>query len=542
MTVFFKSKLLTKWYNTDMLTPAHSTKKESLTEQELIVEQQQIIEEKSVVIEQQSVRIKILEEYLRLSRQKQFGNSSEKHPGQEEIFNEAELIDCATENVEEIEAGDEVEEKNAKKKPGRKGFSANIPREQIYIDLSDEEKVGAIDTFYSKVKEELDIEPAKVRILEYMQEKAVFIVEEQRKIKAAECPKHPLGKTMASIGLLAYLIVSKYMDGLPLYRLEGILKRYGGDVTRTSMANWIIRLATQCQPLIHVMREHQQTGSLIQMDETRIQVLKEKGYKATGNKYMWVTLGGPPKEPIVIFDYDPSRGHEVPLRLLDGYKGYLQSDGYSGYDAASAPLKLDQVGCWDHCRRKFKDAQSAQSVKQKGQSKADIALIKIGKLYAIERKIKDLSPARKYQQRQKKSLPVLEDLKVWMDKNMGKAPSDSLISVALVYMKNQWPKLTRYCEDGKIPISNILAENAIRPFVIGRKNWLFADTPKGAHASGIFYSLIETAKANEIEPYSYLRTIFKELPYADTIEKIEALLPWRVKDKVTPFKRRHKAD
>ncbi len=525
-----------------MTLPVQNTEKESLTERELIVEQQQVIEEKSVVIEQQSVRIKILEEYLRLARQKRFGSSSEKHPGQEEIFNEAELIDCATENAEKTEAGDEAEEKCPKKKPGRKGFSANIPREQIYINLTDEEKVGAIDTFYSKVKEELDIEPAKVRILEYMQEKAVFIDQGQRKIKAAECPKHPLGKTMASIGLLAYLIVSKYMDGLPLYRLEGILKRYGGDVTRTSMASWIIRLAAQCQPLIHVMREHQQTGSLIQMDETRIQVLKEKGYKATGNKYMWVTLGGPPNEPVVIFDYDPSRGHEVPLRLLDGYEGYLQSDGYSGYDAASATLKLDQVGCWDHCRRKFKEAQSAQPVKQKGQSKADIALIKIGKLYAIERKIKDLSPERKYQQRQKKSLPVLEDLKAWMDKNMGKAPADSLISVALVYMKNQWPKLTRYCEDGKIPISNILAENAIRPFVIGRKNGLFADTPKGAHASGIFYSLIETAKANEIEPYSYLHYIFKELPYADTIEKIEALLPWRVKDKVTPLKRKQKTE
>ncbi len=424
-----------------------------------------------------------------------------------------------------------------KKKPGRKGFSEKIAREQIFINLPDDEKVGAIDTFYSKVKEELDIVPAKVRILEYMQEKAVFINDGQRQMKAAELPKHPIGKVIGSIGLLAYIIIAKYMDGLPLYRLEGILKRYGGDVTRTSMANWIIRLSIQCQPLIHVMREHQQTGSLIQMDETRIKVLKEPGYVATGNKYMWVTLGGPPNEPVVIFDYDPSRGHEVPLRLLDGYKGYLQSDGYVGYDTASEKLNLVQVGCWDHCRRKFKEAQSAQPSKKKGVTKADIALNKIGKLYAIEREIKSLSPEKKYKQRQEKSLPVLDDLKDWMNQNMGKSPSDALISIALVYMNNQWPKLICYCENGDLPISNILAENTIRPFVIGRKAWLFADTPKGAHASGIFYSLIETAKANGVEPYTYLRYIFKALPYADTVEKVEALLPWRVKDQITALEK-----
>ncbi len=353
----------------------------------------------------------------------------------------------------------------------------NIPREQIYIDLSDEEKVDAVDTFYSKVREELDIEPAKVRVLEYLQEKAIFVDQGQRQIKAATLPRHPIAKSMASIGLLAWIIVAKYMDGLPLHRLESILKRYGGDVSRTSMANWIIRLSIQCQPLIHLLREHQHSGPLIQMDETRIQVLKEPGYSATGNKYMWVTLGGPPDQPAVIFDDDPSRSHDVPLSLLDGYSGYLQSDGYAGYDAVSAKLKLTQPGCWDHCRRKFKEAQVAQSSKMQGQSKADIALLKIGKLYRIEREIKTLSFKEKQCQRQKRSLPVLRDLKRWADKNSGKSPTDALISKARVYMNNQWPKLIRYCEEGHLPISNILAENAIRPFVIGRKAWLFADTP-----------------------------------------------------------------
>ena len=485
------------------------------------------------MIEAQDQRIKMLEDYLRLAKQKQFGRSSEKHPGQGEIFNEVELAVATDETINSEETNATISKPH--KKRGRKGFSENIVREQVFIDLPPEDKEGAIDTFYSKVKEELDIVPAKVRVLEYMQEKAVFAKEGQRQIKAATLPKHPIGKVLASIGLLAYIIVAKYMDGLPLYRLESILKRYGGDVTRTSMASWIIGLATQCQPLIHLMRAHQLSGHIIQIDETRIQVHKELGYIATGNKYMWVTLGGPPGKTVVLFDYDPSRSHEVPLRLLDGYEGYLQSDGYRGYDTASAKLKLIQLGCWDHCRRKFKEAQIAQQKIVQGQSKADVALIKIGKLYEIEREIKELPAKKKFSQRQKRSLPVLRDLKRWGDNNRGKFPKDSLMSKALVYMNNQWLKLIRYCDDGALSISNILAENAIRPFVTGRKAWLFADTPKGAYASGVFYSFIETAKANGIEPYEYLYHIFRESPYADTVEKVEALLPWNVKDQLTPF-------
>jgi len=336
-------------------------KNDSASEQEMILEQRQIIEKKSVVIAQQKQRIKLLEEYLRLARQKQFGRSSEQHPGQGEIFNEAELAACAVEEEPEETTPAASQNKTPPKKRGRKGFSENIPREQIYIDLSDEEKVDAVDTFYSKVREELDIEPAKVRVLEYLQEKAVFVDQGQRQIKAATLPQHPIAKSMASIGLLAWIIVAKYMDGLPLYRLENILKRYGGDVSRTSMANWIIRLSTQCQPLIHLLREHQHSGSLIQMDETRIQVLKEPGYSATGNKYMWVTLGGPPDQPAVIFDYDPSRGHEVPLRLLDGYSGYLQSDGYAGYDTVSTKLSLTQQDARSEQSR-YRPAQDWQAV------------------------------------------------------------------------------------------------------------------------------------------------------------------------------------
>jgi hypothetical protein len=379
-----------------------------------------------------------------------------------------------------------------------------------------------------------------------MQEKAVFMdSNDGRTIKVAEVIKHPLPKAMGSVNLITYVIISKFADGMPLYRLEKIIKRYGGNISRATLANWVIALSKQAQPLINLLREHQHAGPLVCADETRIQVLKEPNYSPTGNKYMWVTLGGLPEQQSVLFQYDPSRRKEVPLRLLDGFSnGYLQTDGYAGYDEVCKQYNLIQLGCWDHSRRKFKEAQQAQPKKSKGKvSKADMAMSFITKLYMIEREIKSASNQERYEVRQQKSVPILAKLRKWLDTNRPKVTKDSLTGKAMTYLHNQWDKLTVYCTDGQLRISNILAENAIRPFAVGRRAWLFADTPAGANASAIHYSLIETAKINGLDPYCYLNAVFKALPYADTVEKIEALLPWNFKnlpdidtiDKVEPF-------
>ena len=503
-----------------------------LEKDQLIGEQAVVIERKSEVISAQKQRILILEEALRLSKIKRFAPSSEQCH-QYSLFDEAE-VEAETDNdIAQFDTEEADEPAEKKKKTGRKPFSDKLPREQIFIKLTDEEKVGAIDTFFTKVKEELDIIPAKVRILEYMQEKAVFVEQGQRQVKVAEMPKHPIARAMGSISLMCFVIIAKYADGLPLYRQEGILSRYGGEISRATLANWVIALAKQLQPLINLLREHQHSGTLIQADETRVQVLKEPGRSATSDKYMWVTLGGPPGEKSILFEYDPSRGQEVPLRLLDGFNGYLQADGYASYNAVCRKNSIIQLGCWDHARRKFKEAQDAQPKAKKGKnntpSKADIALSYINKLYMIERQIKTLSADGKYLQRQEKSIPVLNTLKDYLEKNQHKVPKDSLTGQAMTYLSNQWEKLIVYCTNGELSISNILAENAIRPFVIGRKAWLFSDTPAGAHASAIHYSLIETAKANGLEPYEYLKQVLTALPYADTVEKVEALLPWNIK-------------
>lgn len=494
----------------------------------LIADHQRVIADHKHVIGEQQKRLKLLEEELRLARQRRFGASSEKLPFQGDFFDEAELEQSLSDVEQQlVEAGEAPRKKAPRKK--RTGFSDKLPRVRVDLPLDEAEKAGASRTFFTKVKEELDIVPAKSQVIEYWQEKAVFDdAHGEQRIVAAPRQPHPLGKCIASVSLLAYILIAKYADALPLYRLEKILARYGGNISRTAMANWIIRLDDVFRPLINLLQEHQRGGDYLQADETRIQVLKEDGMVATSDKWMWLIRGGPPDRPVVLFHYDASRGEDVPTRLLDGFTGVLQTDGYAGYNQVCRDNPITRIGCWDHARRKFVEASKAAPSKKQGQkvSKADVAIGRIRKLYAIEQRIQGLAPDQKTAQRQQLARPVLDDLRTWLQANASRVPKDSLTYKAIQYTLNQWDYLVGYLDDGRLQISNALAENAIRPFAVGRRNWLFADTARGARASATVYSLIETAKANGLEPYDYLRHVLEHIAAADTVEKIEALLPW----------------
>jgi transposase len=503
-----------------------------------VKERDHILQQRDRQLQQREQYILLLEEMLRLQRIQRFAASSEKTAHQIHLFDEPELeaeIDQLRDQLpDDIEvAEDDTPAAASAPKRRQRGFSDSLLRERIELLLSDEEKAGAVKTFFTKVKEELEYIPAQLKVLEYWQEKAVFEQDGDEQIVAAARPAHPLGKCIATPSLLAYLITSKYADGLPLYRQEQMFKRLGHELSRTSMAHWIIRLDEVFKPLIHLMREAQNSAAYLQADETRIQVLKEDGKAAQSDKWMWVTRGGPPGQPSVLFAYDPSRSGSVPVRLLDDFKGVLQADGYSGYAQICSANKLTRIGCWDHARRKFIEASKAAKPaagkgKQARLSKADVALSHINKLYAIERQIKDLSVAERYRIRQASSLPRLEAFKDWLDANVGRVMKGGLTRKAMEYTLNQWPTLIGYCKRGDLHISNVLAENAIRPFAVGRKAWLFADTPQGAHASATCYSLIETAKANDLEPSAYIRHVLERIADADTLEKLEGLLPWNV--------------
>ena len=489
------------------------------------------LQSKEEAIQRRDAHILLLEELLRLRRIQRFAASSEKLH-QLQLFDEAELeadMDALLAQLPD----DLPQTAEAKAKPRQRGFSASLLRERIELTLSDEQKAGASKVFFTKVKEELQFIPAQLKVLEIWQEKAVFERDGEEVILAANRPVHPLGKCIATPSLLGYIITSKYADGLPLYRLEQMFKRLGQEVSRTSMAHWIIRLDEVFQPLMNLLREEQNHATYLQADETRIQVLKEKGKTAQSDKWMWVTRGGPPGRPSVLFEYDPSRAGSVPVRLLDGFSGILQADGYSGYSQVCKESGLTRIGCWDHARRKFIEAtQAAPSVakgkSKPGASKADVALGYIGKLYAIEREQKERSDAERYQARQTRSMPLLAELKTWLENNVGKVMKGSLTRKAMEYTLGQWPYLVGYCERGDLHISNVLAENAIRPFAVGRKAWLFADSAQGAKASATCYSLLETAKANDLEPSAYINYVLAQIGEADSLEKLEALLPWNV--------------
>ena len=390
-------------------------------------------------IEQRDTRIEILEELLRHKKVQQFAASSEKSREQIMLFDEAELeaeIDALRDQLpDDVE---EQERPRASRKRRQRGFSDQLRRERIELTLGDDEKAGASKTFFTKLKEELAFIPAQLKVIEYWQEKAVFEHKGEERMVAAPRPVHPLGKCMATPSLLAYLITSKYADGLPLYRLEQMLKRHGQEVSRTSMAHWIIRLDDVFKPLIHLMRETQNSGDYLQADETRIQVLKENGKAVRSDKWMWVTRGGPPDQPSVLFEYDPSRGGQVPVRLLDEFTGILQADGYSGYGQVCAANGLTRIGCWDHARRKFIEAVRAGPGKGKKRqaSKADVALGYIRKLYAVERNARDLSDGARYRLRQEQSLPVLKAFRVWLEVNAGKVLKGSLTRKAMDYTLN----------------------------------------------------------------------------------------------------------
>lgn len=506
-------------------------------------EQQTALEKKDQVITAKNARIAVLEELLQLNKAERFAASSESNPLQANFFNEAEAWAGTEPDETEDDNASQNNATQTKEKPkssGRQGLNPNIPRVQERFLLSEEQRKNAIDTFFVPVKEELDITPARVQVIEYLQEKAVYVDEAgRRKLEAASRPAHPLGKCIASVALLSYIIIAKYCDGLPLYRQESILARYGGSITRATMARWMIRLALQLQPVVNLLKEVQLSADYLQIDETRLQVLKEHGMLPTGHKWIWVMRGGPPDKPVVVFDYDKSRGADVAKRLLDGFEGrYLQSDGYAGYDAAVGKTNVTHIGCMDHARRKFVKAIKALPKNKKKDVKSTpkciVGLSMFDALYRVEREMDKLalSDEERKTYRHTHAKPKLDKLHAWLLHNSTRVAKDTLTHNAISYSLKQWSKLIAYCDHGQLRISNILAENAIRPFVVGRKAWLFSDTPAGASASALYYTLIETAKANQLDPYRYIKHLVGHIAAAETVEDIEALLPWNVKDQL----------
>ncbi len=488
---------------------------------------------KGIILDYNS-RLSFLQEQVHLLKSQLYGRKTEKsrvdNTDQASLFDEAEETEAEEETVTEKE----ITIPAHPRKTGRKPLPADLPREEIIYDLSEEEKKCGCGSELSRIGEEvsekLDVVPAQVKVLRHIRYKYACrscegIDSDEGAVKTAKLPAQIIPQGIATPGLLSYILISKFEDALPFYRQEKKLTRIGIELPRATMSNWAIQVGKRCRPLISLLRKEILSGPLINMDETTVQVMKEPGRENTSTSYMWVALGGARGKPGVIYEYHPTRSGDVPKEFLSGYRGYVQTDGYSGYNFLEEIPDIVHVGCWAHARRKFMDVTRAMKKGKAGS--ADVALSYIRKLYHIETEATDanISEDDLYALRQEKALPVVVDFKKWLDKRAKYTPPQGLLGKAIGYTLKRWDHLVRYLQDGRLRPDNNLAENAIRPFVIGRKNWLFSGHPRGAEASAAIYSLIETAKVNGLEPYHYLRYLLENLPSANTEDEYKSLLP-----------------
>jgi len=500
----------------------------------------QVVAEKAAAIASREATIVALHEQIRLLLARRFAASSERvADGQLGLFNEAEELAQATEEADEEDAV-AVAGHRRRRRGKRRLLPEHLPRIDIVHELPEAERVcphdGAVlEAFGEEASEQLDVVPARFQVLRHRRIKYRCPCCAEH-LRTAPMAPQPIAKSQASAGLLAFIATAKYVDGVPLYRLAKQFERIGVDIPRQTQARWMMRSGELVQSLINLLRERLLEGGYIHCDETTVQVLDEPGKSAQSTSYMWVQAAGTGEPPVVLFDYDPSRSGAVPKRLLEGFTGYLQTDAYAGYNDVVAHSPITRVLCLAHARRHFVDALKTMGINPnklpaKPPDKARRLLTALGYLrqvYAIERRIRGRPPDERYAVRQDETLPVLERLHEWATATRPKVPPKTPLGKALAYLLAHWEGLTRFLDDGRLEVDNNRAENAIRPFTQGRKAWLFSATVEGAKASANLYSLVETAKANGLEPYAYLRHVLTELPKAQSLEDIEALLPWNV--------------
>jgi transposase len=447
-------------------------------------------------------RYNYLLEQIRLMKQRQFAKKSEQAEGliqQEIIFDEEEPIKEIKEEISET-----ITYTRQKKQAGRNIDTSELPREQIIHDLKDEEKTCAtcgkeLEKIGEDKSEQLEYIPEQLKVIEHIRPKYTCRCCET--IKSAEKPESPIPKSMAGASLISNVIIKKYDHHLPWYRQAKIFAQSGLDIPANTISNWFMQAGIVLEPLKIALWEQLKESKVLQADETTVKVLAGdlKGY-------MWVYHSCVPENRFVVFEYNDSRSGKVINNTLENYQGILQSDGYSGYNCMREKEGVIQLGCWAHCRRKF--VEVVKLTNKTGTAHEMVGLI--GKLYQIEGTAREekLTFAERQKLRQEKSKPILEKIHKCITK--AKPPPQSAIGRAITYTLNQWEYLERYIDYGAAEIDNNWVENQIRPFALGRKNWLFVGNKNAADTAAFFYSIIQTCKLNNIEPQKYLTYVLKQ--------------------------------
>jgi len=486
--------------------------------------------EKIILLQQQEIitykerYIRLLEEF-KLEKLRHYGTSSEKNIYQSDLFDES-GVDIEGELKDQLDDTIDVDGYQRKKHPIRRPIPKDMLREVILHDIAEYEKLcdcGAqLVRIGEAISEQIKYIPAKLSVVQHVRPKYACRPC-QENVKIAPMPSLLLPKSIATPELVAHTIIAKYCDHIPLYRQQNIWDRLGIDMPRSSLCGWLLKVSELCEPLVKLLRENIITYDYTQADETTVQVLDEVGRSNKTKSYIWCYRGGGVR-PSIVYEYQETRGGYHAEEFLSGFKGYLQSDAYSGYNFANADDDIVRVGCMAHARRKFADIIKIAKTTN-GFAREAIKFFKA--LYKIENEARDgnLSSQARFHLRKEKSTPILKSFKTWLDNHLTKTPVQSKIGEAIRYTLSNWELLNNYLQDGRIEIDNNLLENAIRPFALGRKNWIFMGSPSGARAGATFYTLIETCKTNGIEPYQYLCSMLHRIRECITEEDYKKLLP-----------------
>lgn len=491
---------------------------------------------KHLVLGREQLIAQMSEEIARLKRWR-FGRSSERVD--DELRQQAlALGDIAATAALVAEAPDEeicvAVESPRSARPARRApraFPEHLPRETVIHQAPncDCPDCGArMRKLGEDVSEMLNYVPGTFTVIRHVRPK--LACGRCSKVVQLPAPSRPITRGMPAPGLLAQVIVAKYADHCPLYRQEAIYSRSGIQLDRATLASWIAAASDLLAPVVDALGRHVRSGEKIHADDTPVPVLDPgRGKTKTGRVWTYVRddrPAGSRAPPAVWYRYSPDRRGEHPRRHLNGYQGILQADAYSGFGPLYVDGRIVEAGCWAHSRRKFYDLHVA--------SKSPIAaeaIRRIGLLYAVEREIRGQPPEQRLAVRQARSGPVLRDLRVWLTATLQTVSAKSSLALAIKYTLVRWEAMARFCSDGRIEIDNNSAERSIRPIVLGRRNYLFAGADTGGERAANIYSLIGTCLLNSIEPYAYLRHVIERIAN-HPINRIEALLPWRVAEQL----------
>lgn len=500
----------------------------------------------NIQIEEAKAKLEWYKEQFKLAKQSKFGKSSENDMCDQMslddfmLFNEAEAL------REPINIEPDEEKLIPKKKHKKQKNLNTLPKIEHIYELSAEEQIcpvcgSHLHEMKEEVRVEIEVIPAKTIVNRYVTK--IYACRDCENngtgtiISAPGAPVPVIEKSVASPSLIADILAKKYVDAVPFYRQETSLKSKKIPISRNNMCNWSIKVANDYfKPVTEAMKKLMYSDHVIHCDETYVQVLNEPGRPATGKSYIWVTTTAEyqKEHKIALYNYTETRSSSDARKVLSGYSGYIMCDGYAGYDALTktgkngeAPMHVKPVACMVHVRRKFAEALKLIKPADRANTSAQTAVNMIAKLFKIDNAFNGMTPVERKNARIEHLRQPLEDFFAWVKEEAGISLPKTHYGQALEYALKQEPKIMRVLEDGRLELDNNHAERTVKPFVIGRKNWMFANTPQGAAASCVIYSIVETAKLNNLIPYEYLKYLLEQMPGMKlTDDAINKLMPW----------------